>query len=95
MEERRRSHYQQVPVDAVAHGPISIFLSYAGQPINGEPMYTLRQFCAFAQISERYFHVLRAQGLAPDLTRDGKNLRITHEAATEWLKQRAERGLIS
>jgi hypothetical protein len=57
-------------------------------------MYTIKQFCVYAQISERHFHVLRAQGRAPGLTRLGKNLRITHEAATEWIewmKQRTER----
>lgn len=54
-------------------------------------MYTVKQFCAFVQISERYFYILKAQGLGPDLTRLGKNLRITHEAAKEWIKQRTER----
>jgi hypothetical protein len=54
-------------------------------------MYSIKEFCEFAKISERYFSVLKAQGLAPDLTRLGKNLRITYEAANEWIRQRTER----
>lgn len=54
-------------------------------------MYTIKQFCVYAQISERHFHVLRAQGRAPDLTRLGRNLRITHAAAKEWIDRHTER----
>jgi hypothetical protein len=48
-------------------------------------MLTIKQFCEFARISERYFHVLRAQGLSPQLTRSGRRVTISTEAAKEWL----------
>jgi hypothetical protein len=54
-------------------------------------VYTIKQFCALAQISERSFYILKAQGLAPVLTKQGKNLAINHEAATKWLQKRTER----
>jgi hypothetical protein len=48
-------------------------------------MLTVKEFCAFAKISERYFHVLKAQGLAPEMTRSGRRLHISTEAAKAWL----------
>jgi len=53
-------------------------------------MYTIKQFCAYAQISERQFHVFKDQFRGPDLTRIGRNLRITHEAAAEWVNSNRE-----
>jgi hypothetical protein len=49
-------------------------------------MLTIRQFCEFAQISERLFHVLKAQGRGPRITRIGRRVLIAKEAASEWLK---------
>lgn len=54
-------------------------------------MYTIKQFCALAQISERSFYILKAQGLAPVLTKRGKNLAITEEVAAKWIQRRSER----
>jgi hypothetical protein len=48
-------------------------------------MLTIKQFCEFVKISERYFHVLKAQGLAPELTRSGRRVLISSDAAKEWL----------
>ena len=48
-------------------------------------MYTIKEFCELAQISERHFNTLKAQGTGPDVTRLGRSIRITKEAAEEWL----------
>jgi predicted DNA-binding transcriptional regulator AlpA len=53
-------------------------------------MYTIPQFCEFAKISTRHFHTLRAQGLGPDLVRLGRSVRITEDAAREWIKKYTE-----
>jgi hypothetical protein len=55
-------------------------------------MYTIKKFCEFAKISERYYHLVRAQGLGPDVIRLGKSVRITKEAAKEWIDKRTEQG---
>jgi len=54
-------------------------------------MYTVKRFCALVQISERNFQILKAQVRAPDLTRLGRNLRITHAAAKDWIDRNIER----
>jgi hypothetical protein len=50
-------------------------------------MLTIKQFCEFVQISERLFHVLKAQGRGPRITRINRRVLIAKEAASEWLKQ--------
>ncbi len=54
-------------------------------------MYTIEEFCEFAKISTRHFHTLKAQGLGPDLVRLGRSVRITKEAAKEWIDKHTER----
>jgi predicted DNA-binding transcriptional regulator AlpA len=54
-------------------------------------MFTILQFCEYAKISTRHFHTLKAQGLGPDLVRIGRSVRITEEAAKEWIKKHTER----
>jgi hypothetical protein len=54
-------------------------------------MYTIREFCAFAKISTRHFHTMKAQALGPDVTRFGHSVRITKEAAKEWIDKHTER----
>jgi hypothetical protein len=49
-------------------------------------MYTIKEFCEFAKISERYYHLVRAQGLDPDVTRLGMSIRV----AKEWMDKRTE-----
>jgi hypothetical protein len=51
-------------------------------------MLTIRQFCEYTQISERLFHVLKAQGLGPRITRIGRRVLIAKDSAAEWLKSR-------
>ena len=48
-------------------------------------MLTIKQFCEVVGVSERYFHILKAQGLAPELTRQGRRVFISVDAAKEWL----------
>jgi hypothetical protein len=55
-------------------------------------LFTLREFCSFARISQSHFQILRAQGLAPRVTYLSERCpRITHSDANEWLRQRQER----
>ncbi|WP_433963613.1 hypothetical protein [Tunturiibacter gelidiferens] len=54
-------------------------------------MHTVKEFCELAKINTRQFDTLKAQGLGPDLVRLGRSVRITHEAAAEWINARAER----
>jgi hypothetical protein len=58
-------------------------------------MYSIKEFCELAKISTRQFNILKAQGLGPDLVRLGRSVRITDEAANDWLKQRTERSALS
>ena len=48
-------------------------------------MLTVRDFCSLVKITERQFHILKAQGLGPQITRQGRRLMISQEAVTEFL----------
>src|SRR5258708_4528421 len=60
------------------------------QRCSGDTMYTIKEFCEFAKISERYYHLVRAQGLGPDVIRLGKSIRITKEVGKEWIDKRTK-----
>jgi predicted DNA-binding transcriptional regulator AlpA len=53
-------------------------------------MFTLKEFCEFAKISRAQFYVLKAQGRGPKLFHIGKSVRVTKEAAQEWVKLNVE-----
>jgi hypothetical protein len=51
------------------------------------PAYmTIREFCEFARISVRSFHLWKAQGLGPRVTKLGRRaVRIEASSAQEWM----------
>jgi predicted DNA-binding transcriptional regulator AlpA len=50
------------------------------------PKYlTIPEFCEFARISIRSFHLWRAQGLGPRVTKLGRRVVIETSAAQEWM----------
>jgi predicted DNA-binding transcriptional regulator AlpA len=53
-------------------------------------MYTIAQFCEVAKISTRDYYTLSAQGLGPDPVHLGRSVRITEEAAQEWIARHTE-----
>lgn len=50
------------------------------------PTYlTIPEFCEFARISVRSFHLWKAQGLGPRITKLGRRVVIEKSAAQEWM----------
>jgi excisionase family DNA binding protein len=50
-------------------------------------LYTVRQFCAAHEISRATFYRLLKAGRGPRITKIGDAMRISVEAAKEWLAQ--------
>jgi hypothetical protein len=50
--------------------------------------FSIRSFCKRHEISESFFHKLRALGLAPAIMKVGARTLISREAAAAWRRQR-------
>lgn len=48
--------------------------------------YSVKDFCRAVGISTRMFYALTAAGDGPVLTRIGRRILITYEAADQWLR---------
>lgn len=56
-------------------------------------MYNIKEFCKFANISERYFHIRQAQGTGPVVTRMGRRVLVSFENAVDWLTSQESRAV--
>lgn len=51
---------------------------------------TIQEFCAAHRISRGGFYLLQKHGDAPETFRIGRHVRISEEAAREWLAKRTQ-----
>jgi predicted DNA-binding transcriptional regulator AlpA len=51
-------------------------------------VYTVDQFCVAHGISRRHFYTLKAEGKAPRTVQIERSVRISHEAAADWRRER-------
>lgn len=52
--------------------------------------FSVSEFCAAHSISVANFYVLRQRGEGPKTMQVGARLKISHEAAAEWRRQREQ-----
>ena len=52
--------------------------------------YTIPSFCVAHDLSESFYHKLRSLGLGPREMRVERRVLISHEAASDWRKEREE-----
>ena len=58
------------------------------EPPDDADAYSIKGFCRRHNISEAFFHKLRALGLGPVTMRVGARVLISKESAADWRRQR-------